>query len=81
MTKHDVEKWAKDNTDYNFNGLKKGRNWNGYEVWEEVYGEDVCVGYPLVILVKGDKIRESTPEESLGYLDFSEGLSAEDEQA
>lgn len=73
MIKNDVEKWAKENTDYNFDGLKKGRDWNGYEVWEELYDKPACVGYPLVILVKGGEIRESSPEESLDYLDFSEG--------
>lgn len=72
MTKKDVEKWARENTDCNFDRLKKGYNWNGYEVWEEVYDKPATVGYPLVILVKDDEIRESTLDESLEYLDFSE---------
>ena len=41
--------------------------WNGFDVYEPLFeGEDdAIVGLPLVILVKGDEIRMSTPEESM----------------
>jgi len=32
MTKKDVEKWAAENTDCSFDRIKKGYDWNGYEV-------------------------------------------------
>jgi len=72
MTKNDVEKWAAENTDCSFDRIKKGYDWNGYEVWETVYDKSAFVGLPIVILVMGDEIRESTPEEGLEYLDYSE---------
>jgi len=72
MIREDVEKWAEENTDLSFDRIERGYNWNGYEVWEEIYEKPAIVGYPTVILVKGNEIRESDPQESLDYLDYSE---------
>ena len=48
-----------------------GLNWNGYQVFEPKYFKMTYIGYPLVVLVKGDEVRISTAEESLEYLDYS----------
>ena len=46
--------------------------WNGYDVWKPKFdGEGVAIiGYPLVILVKGNEIRMSSKDESLEILDI-----------
>ena len=46
--------------------------WNGYEVWHPGFnGNGVAIiGFPLVILVKGDEIRMSSKDESLEILDI-----------
>lgn len=49
----------------------KGENWKGYEVYIPSYQENVYMGLPYVVLVKDDKTRISTPEESLDYLYYS----------
>lgn len=50
---------------------KKGVPWKGYEVYKPVYTEFAFRGHPYVVLVKGDRVRLSTPEESIEYLGFS----------
>lgn len=50
---------------------KKLTPYGDYEVYEPVYDETVCVGYPLVVLVKGEEIRYSTDEESLEILEMN----------
>lgn len=47
---------------------EKGVDFKGYEVYIPRYSSDVCIGYPLVILKKGEEIRISTVEEALEYL-------------
>lgn len=49
--------------------IKKGEDWNGYEVWEGIHNTDemICIGYPFVILVKGEEVRVSTPDESIEH--------------
>lgn len=49
---------------------EKGKEWKGYEVYVPVYSQPALVGLPLVILVKGNEQRISTPEESLEYLAY-----------
>ena len=49
---------------------KKGE-WNGYEVYEPVYRENIYIGLPLVVLVKDGKARVSTGEEALDYLAYT----------
>ncbi len=53
--------------------LTKGFNWNGYEVYEPDFGfgDGAKVGFPLVVLIKGEEARMSTNEESLDYLEYS----------
>lgn len=42
------------------------KDWKGYECYEPISGDDITyTGLPLVILVKGDEIRMSTPEEAM----------------
>lgn len=48
--------------------------WRGYDVYtpEVDYGtekEPAIIGLPLIILVKGNEIRLSTPDEAFAYLD------------
>ncbi len=54
-------------------GVEIGKIWNGYQVFEPYFSKkDVSYnGFPLVILVKNNEIRMSTPEESIDYLNFS----------
>ena len=49
--------------------------WRGYDVYEPLFaGEEVaCVGSPLIILVKGSKIRMSTEDEAYKQLRESTG--------
>ena len=46
-------------------------NWNGYEGYEPIIdlNKQVDVGSPLLILVKEEKIRMSTPDEAFQQLD------------
>jgi hypothetical protein len=48
--------------------------WNGFEVYEPIIAGDeiAIVGLPLLILVKGNKIRMSTGDEALRHLDETE---------
>lgn len=44
--------------------------WNGYTVYEPQYSQMPVIGYPYVILVKGDEVRISTVDESLDYINY-----------
>lgn len=51
----------------------RGISWNGYEVYiPDTSKLGTYIGYPYVILVKGEEVRTSTPEESLEYLDYEQ---------
>jgi len=45
--------------------------WRGYDVYEPIMSEDIVTdtGPPLVILVKDNRARISTPDEALEHLD------------
>ena len=47
--------------------------WREFEAWEPFMKSDddgfPCIGLPLLILVKGDKIRMSTEEEAFAQLE------------
>ena len=51
--------------------VEKLNNWNGYECYEPIMDskKETELGPPLLILVKGDKIRMSTPDEAFQQLD------------
>ena len=56
--------------------------WRGYDVFDPYFSEEdrkglveLDVGYPLRILVKGNAIRMTTPEESLDIPDKLPGKS------
>lgn len=58
-----------------YRSLGKKDFWNGYDIYEPLFnypGEKAVyrTGPPLVILVKGNKIRMSTVEEAFEYLDY-----------
>lgn len=52
---------------------KRGKDWNGYEVYEPIHNKPIFLGPPLVVLVKNNEVRISTPEESFEYLKFVQG--------
>lgn len=54
-----------------YEAVEKSKPWNGYECYEPIMFEDeiAFIGPPLVILVKGDEIRMSTPEEAFARID------------
>lgn len=45
--------------------------WHGYDAYEPIFDtkEMPCIGLPFMILVKGEAIRMSTPDEAMAYLD------------
>lgn len=51
-------------------GYEKGPSWEGYNVYIPTYRGDPKIGLPYVILEKGGRLRISSPDESLEYLDF-----------
>lgn len=51
-------------------GVEEGIDWKGYEVYEPIYKKRLYIGYPYVILVKGETARICTEEESLEYLNY-----------
>lgn len=68
MTIDKVVSFAKENGYENVQPLK---DWNGYRCYEPVVFEDAIsfTGPPLIILVKDNTIRMSTPDEAFLYLD------------
>ena len=69
--------------------VEKLNNWNGYECYEPIMDskKETELGPPLMILVKGDKIRMSTPDEAFQQLgecypeeDENDGYEAEEEK-
>ena len=69
--------------------VEKLNNWNGYECYEPNMDskKETELGPPLLILVKGDKIRMSTPDEAFQQLDEcypgedeNDGYEAEEEK-
>lgn len=62
-----AKKWGYDGTEY------QGK-WRGYDVYEPTTKgatetDPAIIGLPLIILVKGNDIRLSTPDEAFAYLD------------
>ncbi len=68
MTEDQILNFAIDQEYDNFSYIGK---WREYEVYEPLFDYEGIsyVGLPLIILVKGDTIRMSTPEEAFQYLD------------
>lgn len=68
MTIEKIQEFADKN---DFGKVVKSYPWNGYECYEPYVEDDEelpTVGEPIVILVKGDTIRISTPKESYDRL-------------
>ena len=68
MSEEEILKFAKKQGYDEISYLGK---WKEYEVYEPMfdYDDTSFVGLPLIILVKGDEIRMSTPEESLQQIE------------
>lgn len=77
MTKEKIIAFAKSK---GYDGAEYAGKWKGYEVYEPTIKgaterDPAIVGIPLIILVKGDRIRLSTVDEAFEYMD-----SLEDEE-
>ena len=71
MTRDKIIAFAKE---WGYSGAQYSGKWNGYEVYNPTYEgateeEPAIIGLPLIILVKGNEIRLSTPDEAFAYLD------------
>lgn len=63
MTPNRVTEFAKSK---GFTGAEYLKKWNGYECYEPTMGDsDYFTGLPIVIMVKGEEIRMSTPKEAM----------------
>ena len=76
MTNAQVKAYAKSQ---GYEGAEYLGKWRGYDVYNpNIAGASetnpAIVGLPLIILVKGDKIRMSTPDEAFAYLDTIEDI-------
>lgn len=60
---------------YPAEGVERGIDWKGYKVYEPIYDKNLYIGYPYVILVKGEKARICTVKESLEYLNYKNNNS------
>lgn len=67
MTEQKIKEFAIRN---GYDGAIPNGFWRGYEVYEPTLGnQPTSIGPPLMILVKGEKIRMTTPEESYERID------------
>jgi hypothetical protein len=68
MTEDQILKFA---IDQEYDDIKYIGKWKEYEVYEPLFDYEGIsyVGLPLIILVKDDTIRMSTPDEAFEYLD------------
>lgn len=66
-----VKAFAKKN---GYETVEKLNNWNGYECYEPIMDskKEAAIGPPLIILVKGESIRMSTPDEAYQQMDDSD---------
>ena len=48
--------------------FKKGESWKGFDVYEPIYETEVEIGFPRVILVKGNDARLSSIEDCFLYM-------------
>ncbi|CAL7909873.1 hypothetical protein [Fusobacterium necrophorum] len=63
MTLNKIVEFAKNQ---GYDNVKFLKQWNGYSCYEPYFSDGISfTGLPLVILVKEDEIRMSTPEESM----------------
>lgn len=67
-----VKAFAKKN---GYETAEKLNSWNGYECYEPIMDskKETAVGPPLLILVKGENIRMSTPDEAFQQMDDTDG--------
>ena len=62
-----VNDFAREN---GYNGAEFLKKWNGYDAYEPYMDKDseAYLGLPLMILVKGEEIRMSTPQEAMDMI-------------
>lgn len=56
--------------DLNAESYRQGKEWQWYSVYVPVYEKCPIIGFPYVILVRGESVRLSTEEEAVGYLEY-----------
>ena len=49
-------------------GLKKGKNWKGAEVYIPVYNKEYVGGFPKIVIVKDNVMRISSSDECFAYM-------------
>ena len=66
-----ILKFAEEN---GYTGAVYLNEWRGYSCYEPTIGDDgvAFIGLPLIIMVKGDEIRMSTPDEAMKHIDETE---------
>lgn len=69
-----INKIIKFAEEYGYTGAIYLHEWRGYSCYEPTFSDEGTsfVGLPLIIMVKDDEIRMSTPEEAMQHLDESE---------
>ncbi len=69
MDNHAIQRFARGEVPY-AEGAKYACKWQGYDVWIPLWSEPIALGPPICILVKGEKIRLTEPDEGFAILDF-----------
>lgn len=70
MSKEKIVAYAKTQ---GYKDAKYLHKWRDFDVYEPIYSEDIAyIGLPLMILVKGEEIRMTTPDEAFKHLDETE---------
>ena len=64
-----IEKVKRYAVEHGYNDVKKIESWKGYDIYEPLLHDDAIIGIPLLIMVKGNKIRMSTIKEAFDYMD------------
>lgn len=69
-----------------YDGAGYVTDWKGYHVydpildWVEKSDKPASIGLPLVILEKGQRIRMSTPDECMEFLDYRIELEGDEDE-
>ncbi len=55
--------------------LKRGKEWNGYTVYEPVYKQETIIGFPKIVLEREGEVRLSTIQECFVYRAYIKSLA------
>ena len=57
-----------------YDNVRQLEPWKGFDVYEPIFDgdEESFVGLPLLVLVKGNEIRMSTPDEAFKHIEETE---------